>query len=380
MKICIIARNINDDYTGSFEFDQAIALKEAGHDIYVLSLDFRSVRKKRKIGIYLQEYKGIKIVRCSIPLGPLKGKVGDKMYSVFVKRAYRKLVEEAGTFDIIHTHFITISYIGITSLKHLMSVKTRIVVTEHSSTVNCDIDSMPVDLAEKAAYVYKKADRVIAVSDTLAERIHRNFNVRCDVVYNVYDEDIFKYKEKSSFENRPFRFVSVGNLNPNKRMDFLIKSFCKAFNKEEAELYIFGDGAEKQNLKSIIDSEGRAESIFLMGHVSRKEIADFYKNADAFILLSEKETFGVSYVEAMASGMPVISAHSGGPEGFVNSECGIISGDSEEEVASDMRKMMLNINSYDRKQISDYAGLICGSKTVAEKLTRIYSDIIAQKN
>ena len=41
MKICLISRNINSDYRGSFEFDQAMALKQSGDEVYVISLDLR---------------------------------------------------------------------------------------------------------------------------------------------------------------------------------------------------------------------------------------------------------------------------------------------------------------------------------------------------
>ena len=52
MRICIVARDISDNYMGSFEFDQAKALNDFGHEVFVISLDLRSVRRKRKWGVF----------------------------------------------------------------------------------------------------------------------------------------------------------------------------------------------------------------------------------------------------------------------------------------------------------------------------------------
>lgn len=375
MKVCIVARNINSDYKGSFEFDQAVALKKAGHDVYVMSLDFRSVRNRRKIGFFWDEYENIHVLRCSIPIGPLNGKIGNSIYSLAVKKAYKKLVAHSGHLDIIHTHFITISYVTMKSIRDKLPSETKFIVTEHSSTVNADLNLIPYDLKEKAKYVYNNADKVIAVSNSLATRIYENFGITCDVIYNVYDEGIFKLEKRIYDSEKPFRFVSAGNFTGNKRMDFLIRSFSKAFTGTEAELYIFGDGSEKSKLEALINENSNESNIFLMGCVSRKEIADFYKMANVFVLLSEKETFGVSYIEAMATGMPVIASHSGGPEGFIVSECGVIVDDSEEKAATAMIKIKDEITSYDSVWISEYARHICGSEAVAKRLTELYLDV-----
>ena len=95
MKICIVSRNINSDYTGNFEFDQAMALKDAGHDVYVLSMDLRSLRRKRKFGFYMDEFNGIKIMRCSVPVGPVKPTIFRLIGTRTFVRGYKKLKKVA---------------------------------------------------------------------------------------------------------------------------------------------------------------------------------------------------------------------------------------------------------------------------------------------
>lgn len=374
MKICIISRNINNDYTGSFEFDQAKALKNAGCDVYVLSLDLRSIRRKRKLGIYKETYKGIEILRCSIPVGAINKKVFHKIGCTIFKKGYLRLKKEAGDFDIIHSHFLDVSYICAYTLRSIMKDETTLIVTEHSSKLNDDRKNMEQDTIAKAEYVYSHADKVISVSESLAEKIEKNFHVKCEVIYNVFDSDIFKYSAKKQTNKDKFVFVSTGNLTKNKRMDLLIECFGRAF-EEEAALYIFGEGAEKDNLIDLIKRQGLSEKVFLMGRKSRREIAEFYRQADAFVLLSEKETFGVAYIEALAMGLPVIACNSGGPGSFVNDKIGVLTDDSKEDIIKTLIFIKENRDEYDGKYISDYIGNLCGSEAIAENIKGIYDEI-----
>lgn len=377
MKICVVSRNISSDYKGSFEFDQALALKEYGHDVYVLSLDLRSIRRRRRLGISTDTYKGITIMKCSVPVGAVNPKAFDFIGCRAFARAYRKLNEIAGGFDLVNPHFIGISYITLYALRELLNKRVPVAVTEHSSRINLDREDISeIDFA-RGEYLYRNADRVIAVSGALAEKIKQNFGVECEVVYNVFDGRIFDGKNRNHDDDDNFTFVSVGNLLPNKRMDLLIRSFAKAFPSEpHTRLYIFGDGPEKKNLENHASELGLEERVFLPGRKPREALADFYEDADVFALVSKRETFGVAYVEAMASGMPVLACRSGGPEDFVTPETGIISESDEESIASAMKKLKANRSAYDDNYIKEYARRICGGEAIAKQLTDIYEKMI----
>ncbi len=159
-------------------------------------------------------------------------------------------------------------------------------------------------------------------------------------------------------------------------MDLLIRGFYAAFKEtfgsKKTQLCIFGDGPEREALKDLIEKLDLTEHVFLMGQKSRKEIADFYTKADAFVLLSQRETFGVAYIEAMAAGLPVISCHSGGPEDFIQPEVGIFSGENETDAAEALLDMRENRDRYDSRHISEYAESICGSKAVAAQIKAVY--------
>ena len=377
MKICVVCRNISGDYKGSFEFDQALALKEYGHDVYVLSLDLRSIRRRRRLGVNIDTYKGITIMKCSVPVGAVNPKLFDFIGCRAFARAYRKLNEIAGGFDLVNPHFIDISYITLYALRELLKERVPVAATEHSSRINLDREEISETDFARGEYLYRNADRVIAVSGALAEKIKQNFGVDCEVVYNVFDCKIFDGKKRNHDDDDNFTFVSAGNLLPNKRMDLLVRSFARAFPSEpHTRLYIFGDGPEGKRLENLVSELGLEERVFLPGRKPRDVLAEFYEDADVFALVSKRETFGVAYVEAMASGMPVLTCRSGGPEDFVTPEMGIIAESDEESIASAMKKLKANRIAFDDDYTKEYARRICGGEAIAKQLTDIYEKMI----
>lgn len=377
MKICVVTRNIGDDYKGSFEFDQALALKESGHDVYVLSLDFRSIRRKRQLGIYWDEHKGVHILRCSFPMGPINDKIFQAVARNRFKKAFGILKKKAGKLDAVHTHFLGISYIATYTLREIIKDDTPIVATEHSSFANVSRDMMNDITLKQSQYVYPKVDCLIAVSDSLAKNIFNNFGVKAEVVYNVFDSELFVLPEEKQ-KKEEFIFITAGNLTENKRTELLIRGFDKAFGQDDqgkVKLYVFGDGPKRKEIDDLICRRALSDKVIMMGKKSRKELGEFYKMADAFALLSEKETFGVAYIEAMAAGLPVITGYSGGPESFVNERVGMFAEANEVAVADALIKLRNNISDYDSQYISEYAKEICSPQTIAGQLTEIYKKL-----
>ncbi len=382
MKICIFSRSINKKgNTGCFEFDQARALKKRGHRVYVLALDFRSFRRRRRPGIYEDTIDGIPVVHCSVPMGPVKSKAGLSLENMAVKRAYLKVEKMAGGFDIVNSHFFSISFPCIYVIINNLKRDIPVIVTEHSSLMNVDRDEISDFNLMRAEYVYSRADGVIAVSSALAGRLKENFGVDSDVVFNVLDADDFKGgSSRPEEEKKGFTFISAGNFTANKRMDLLISSFSRAFPEEvTTRLYIFGDGSERRRLERLVEELGMEERIFLPGRKSRKELGDFYRRGDAFALTSARETFGVAYVEAMACGMPVLACRSGGPEDFVTPETGLIVDDDEDSVVEGLKKLKEGRARYDRAFISEYAERICGEEAISRRLTDIYERYLRKK-
>lgn len=162
------------------------------------------------------------------------------------------------------------------------------------------------------------ADRVdvfVANSKAVQKRIKKYYKADSTVIYPPVDIDKFNIKkippapftkggvnENGGLEDE--YFLIGGRLAPYKRVDIVIE----AFKKSDKKLKVFGDGVDLERLKKIA---GGNKNIEFLGRVSDEEMAELYKKCLAFINPQE-EDFGITVVESMASGRPVIAYKKGG--------------------------------------------------------------------
>lgn len=371
MKILILGRGYvskNNTHSGIFEFDQAKSLVQIGHEVYMIALDIRSIRHLRRYGIFEAEKEGVKILYISYPCGIIPLKVREIISKRFLLKGYYELVEKYGIPDIIHSHFIEYSYYTI---KTLRKMKRPIVVTEHSSTINQD--DLDKESCIMGRQVYKSADTVISVSGILAKRIEKNFGVKSVIIPNALDTKVFKFAERNSTDSE-FTFITVANLISSKKIDFLVTVFNKIAKKyKSTKLIIIGDGKEKFRIKNLIKKCGIQKQVIMTGNINRGEIKKYLDNSNCFVLPSQSETFGVSYIEAMATGLPVIATKCGGPEDFVDESNGIlIEVDNEVELFVAMERMICNLYFFDSIKISQRTINRFSEKSIALQLEMEY--------
>lgn len=388
MKILIVSRGTPDSGMAPFEADQARALAAAGHEVVMLALDLRSVRHRRPLGVSVRQGGEYPVVVSSMALGALPAKAFYPLGVRAWKKGYQACVKAFGAFDIVHAHFLDNGYFAAKGLEGRCS-SPKLVITEHSSWMNRPLEEIPEEKRPYASYAYRHADRVIAVSRALGKQIEKNFGVPWDVVPNVYDTEIFGGKtgegrcpsdSGETGEGRcpsgahKTRFLSVGNLVPIKRMELLVQCFAEVFPHGEASLRIIGDGERRCALEALLREWPEAD-IRLPGRKAREAIAEELRASDVFVLLSERETFGVAYVEAMAEGLPVIATCCGGPEDFVTEANGLLIGDSPEEVKEALRRMDSDYAKYDRDEIARSVSDRFSPKAVDEQLQKVYEGL-----
>ena len=379
MKVFIISRGYpSDKYVtnGIFAFDQAKALAEAGHQVVFLAVDLRSIRRKRKFGRESFEKNGVFVEAINVPCGKIPQGLLRAVRKTALKKLYKSCEKKYGKPDIIHSHFLEISY---TAAQVLSGKNIPMVMTEHLSALNNKVISQK--LIDTGKNTYRFYDRVITVGENLAKSLEKNFGVSSVIIPNVADTEAFslnldnKKTDEGSVNN--LRIISVGSLIKRKNMDLLIKAFARLHSiKPASYLDIYGKGVEKENLQELISSKGLKDFAVLHGAKSRKEIAEKMAEADFFALASSVETFGVVYIEALSAGLPVVAAISGGPENFVDESNGIlVEADNEDKFFEALLKMSESYRSYDRKAISENIAKTYSPSAVAEKLTALYKEI-----
>ena len=215
-----------------------------------------------------------------------------------------------------------------------------------------------------------------SVSPTLKKRIKDKFGVDSIYIPNIVDTSLFIYEPRE--KNKEFRFVSTGHLIPIKGNETTIRAFYKAFKYDDSvSLTIFGEGNERKKLEALIRDLALGDRIKLMGQTAREDMAKEYKLSDAFVLASRSETFGVSYIEALSSGLPVLATRCGGPEVFVNNGNGILSDvDDVDALAKNMQYLYENVDIFDRQKISDKTREEFSSENIGKKIIEIYETIL----
>jgi glycosyltransferase involved in cell wall biosynthesis len=119
--------------------------------------------------------------------------------------------------------------------------------------------------------------------------------------------------------------VAVGRLSQQKGFAYLIKALSEVKKKEKNfKLLLIGDGEERKNLEKLSKELGLEEEIIFLGKVSHDKLPKCYHAADIFVLPSLYESFGIVFLEAMASGLPIISTNIAAIPEVVNKKVGIL--------------------------------------------------------
>lgn len=356
---------------GIFQFDQAKALAKTGHHVVFAAVDLRSLRRHRKWGVENFIKEGVEVFVLNLPLGPIP----DKLLHIAGKHGfeflYRKIEKKCGRPDIVHAHF------GGTAANAVRICKKKrlpFIITEHSSGINKPL--LPKNIIKRMKVLYEAADIVLVVSKVLGKNIYKKMGIETQCVYNIVDTDIFNYTTHEI--NESFQFVAVGSLIQRKGFDLLLDAFADLLKTyPSCFLTIYGEGPERAVLEAQSRRLGITYAVKFMGQSSRTEIFLGCQKADVFVLASRLETFGVVYIEAMASGLPVIATKCGGPEDFVTPETGLLI--PTEDTAA-LKEAMLYIvehhMEYDRKKISEYAKVKFSPEKIASELTGIYRRVL----
>ncbi len=136
--------------------------------------------------------------------------------------------------------------------------------------------------------------------------------------------------------------LSVCRFYPRKRLNTLLGAADRLRSKIPGlEVRIVGDGPEAHRLKSLWRAKGLQETVRWLGNISRDELAAEYNRCHVFCLPSVQEAFGIVFLEAMASGKPIVAARAGAaPEVAAH---GILAQpDSEESLAEAIERLHAN--------------------------------------
>jgi glycosyltransferase involved in cell wall biosynthesis len=167
--------------------------------------------------------------------------------------------------------------------------------------------------------VLKNADAVIALTENMKKNMGGFCNRDIFVIPNGIDLDRFNNLSKKDLRSglqlgQDAKIITfIGRLHPVKGVTFLIKAMKLIKNEEpNTKLIIIGDGSEKERLKEIARELNLEPSVIFLQQVPNQSIPKYTVASDVFVLPSLSEGFPLTILEAMASGLPVVSTRVGG--------------------------------------------------------------------
>ena len=259
--------------------------------------------------------------------------------------------------EILHVHYaIPHAYAAYMAKKMLQEegILIPIVTTLHGTDITL-VGSHPF-YKPAVTFSINKSDAVTAVSKSLKEDTLRLFDIKNDihVVSNFIDLDKYDHKftdcQRGMMAHEDEKIIThISNLRPVKRSQDVISIFYNIQKEMPAKLMLIGEGPEREHLEFRCQELGILDKVIFFG--KSNEIDKILCFSDLFLLPSQTESFGLAALEAMASGVPVISSNTGGiPEVNIHGVSGFLSdvGDIE-----DMTKNALYILS-DNKRLATF--------------------------
>lgn len=350
---------------GVFVENQAAALAEV-HDVTVILVNLSMVPYTKKT-----QRRGFRVLEVGAFFLPSK----TTSFIDFRSRKYLKafdLVQRHQPVDIIHSH----SYMSAFPGQYIADRRSvPHVTTIHDTTVLADM--LPPWKRKYLQRNLAKADRVISVGKSLHHHLRSTYELKNGVLIpNGIDTSFFTLKTDIWNHQRPFRFLFVGSFDKRKGLLEIIEAFALLSDKT-AELHFVGYHAMEQPMRDLVAQLQIDDRVTFYGNLSNQQLPAVYHKCDGYVSFSSLETFGVTVVEAMSCGLPVIYSPSGGPEHTVAQHCGICVGDRTiPALSAAMQALIDTYHTYDHSAIRDHVITHYSSAIVTEKLCDLYDLIV----
>lgn len=227
-------------------------------------------------------------------------------------------VVQVEKLDLLHVHYAiphaSAAYMAKQILK-TKGIEIPVITTLHGTDITLvgkDESYEPV-----VSFSINQSDGVTAVSEDLRKETLAYFDIQTEinVIPNFIDLKRFRKQKKEHFKkaicpNDERLLIHTSNFRKVKRVEDVIKVFCRVRKKLPCKLLLVGDGPERRRMEDLCQDLGISEDVRFLGKL--EAIEEVLSVSDLFIMPSEKESFGLAALEAMACEVPVLSSNVGG--------------------------------------------------------------------
>jgi len=320
-------------------------LEKAGHEVYVFTFGDNEVIDHEK-----------NIIRTEgIPL------VDTGFY--FNLRYNRQARQLLYTMDIAHIHHPFIS--GSLAMRYCVPRNIPVVYTNHSRYdlyVQAYVPVFPGQISDAALKAYlspffRACDLVTVPAPSMKQVLQKLYGLVSPVEVIPNGLDLAPFRSISQpvdrslfgFSNDQVIYTYLGRLAPEKNLSMLLRAFYGvAMTYDHVRLLFVGDGPDRENLEAQVKHMSLSSKVYFTGMVEYKHVPEYLASSDIFVTPSRTETFGLSTVEAMATGLPVIGLDAPGTTDIV--EDGITGLISPDDVAALTGKLILLATNHELRK------------------------------
>jgi N-acetyl-alpha-D-glucosaminyl L-malate synthase BshA len=296
------------------------ALASVGHEVH-----FITYTQPPRLDFFSENIFYHEVSVASYPLFeylPYESALASKMVDVTINEQ----------LDLIHVHYAiphaSAAYLAKQILKY-KGIHVPVITTLHGTDITLvgrDPSFEPV-----VTFSINESDGVTAVSESLKNDTYSSFEIlsNIEVIPNFIDLERFKKQPKEHFKlaicpQGEKLLIHTSNFRKVKRIEDIIQVFAQVQKQIPSKLLLVGDGPERTAIEVLCRELGVQADVRFLGKLDAIEEA--LSLADLFLLTSEKESFGLSALEAMACEVPVISSNAGGiTEVNIHGETGFVS-------------------------------------------------------
>lgn len=274
-----------------------------GHEVHIVSYDL-PFRLRGEEGVYYH-----KVVLKEYPLFPHPFLTIDLTASLV--ELYKKF-----SIQIIHAHYALPNAISALLAREIVGNKVKVITTLHGTDIT--IWGKDPSLRPVLRYGLERSNAITAVSHSLKKETMNSLNLArpIEVIYNFVDTRLYKRNPdedlRAKLAPRGEKIIlHVSNFRPVKRVPDLLRAFANlSKEKNDCLLLLVGEGVERVKAETMADELGIRERVMFLG--TWIDLVPLFSVADLFVLPSEKESFGLAALEAMACGVPVVATKTGG--------------------------------------------------------------------
>jgi len=362
--------NRSDPFDGDFiqRHARAAAIHHDIHVLFVAAVDDESDSTPQ-----WNRYTGLTEQILYIRKG--KGRLGRLLKQWHWRRQYlqaiKRYIREQGPPDIVHVHVAWKA--GLMALYLKAKYGIPFFVSEHWGIYDPQVEDhlgrRPSYMRRAVQQVVQGAAAVISVSNYLSQCLARATGRGAGLVIpNVVDTSLF-YPGDTRYER--FSFVHVSNMVPLKNVGLIIEAFRR--QEAGAQLILIGNRDDRY-VQMAADAGILNASVFFMGEIAYREVAETLRRSHCLVTYSDTETFSCVTAEALCAGLPVIAAMTSALPELVGPREGLlVEPRSVDKLAAAMREMRAHYGRYRAGEIAAAAAARYGYGPVGAAFGQLYS-------